>query len=146
MATPIATLRALSDLAPLLDRLRSEGLRRRGLTLPRQRLLLLLHAEGPLVSVDVAQRTGVSPRAVTPLVDGLVEAGLARRVPHPTDRRSSLVELTAEGSRLAAEIQQAHDAFADDLLGDVPEADLATTLAVVEHVRAQLEARAAATR
>jgi DNA-binding MarR family transcriptional regulator len=37
------------------------------------------------------------PQTLTGAIDALEGAGLARRLPHPTDRRSVLVELTPEG-------------------------------------------------
>jgi DNA-binding MarR family transcriptional regulator len=141
MSSSVDALRALFDLAPLVERARSVGLRRRGLTLPRQRLLLLLHEVGPLVSVDVAQRLGVSPRAVTALVDGLVGQDLARRVPHPTDRRASLVELTPAGGELARSIRAAQDDAARELLGGISAADLETAARVARLVSTRLEHR-----
>jgi DNA-binding MarR family transcriptional regulator len=42
-------------------------------------------------------RLGVSARTITVLVDGLERDGFATRVPHPQDRRATLVELTDKG-------------------------------------------------
>jgi DNA-binding MarR family transcriptional regulator len=44
---------------------------------------------------------------VTWIVDRLEARGLAERRPHPTDRRSRLIALTAGGAKLWAEIQKA---------------------------------------
>ena len=41
------------------------------------------------------------PTSVTNAVDRLEKAGLVTRVPHPTDRRTTLVEITDSGRRLA---------------------------------------------
>ncbi|MGV4926456.1 MarR family transcriptional regulator [Streptomyces sp. HJ7] len=38
---------------------------------------------------ELAERLGVVPRAVTPLIDALEEAGLVRRLAEPDNRRSS---------------------------------------------------------
>jgi DNA-binding MarR family transcriptional regulator len=43
----------------------------------------------------------VHPTSITNAVDRLEAAELVRRLPHPTDGRSSLIELTDEGRRLA---------------------------------------------
>jgi DNA-binding MarR family transcriptional regulator len=48
-----------------------------------------------------SERLQVHPTSITNAVDRLEAAGLVRRLPHPTDGRSSLIELTNEGRRLA---------------------------------------------
>lgn len=61
--------------------------------------------------VDLAERLSVTKRNITTLVDGLEHDGLATRSPHPTDRRSKLVELTSKGEttfREAAKYQRKH--------------------------------------
>jgi DNA-binding MarR family transcriptional regulator len=45
--------------------------------------------------VQLAEAIRVNPRNITGLVDALVEGGFVTREPHPTDRRSILVTLTA---------------------------------------------------
>ena len=42
---------------------------------------------------------------VTAVVDGLEERGMARRMPHPTDRRIKVIELTEAGAALAQRIR-----------------------------------------
>jgi DNA-binding MarR family transcriptional regulator len=44
----------------------------------------------------------VHPASVTNAVDRLEAQGLARRTPHPTDRRATLVEITDDGRAVAA--------------------------------------------
>lgn len=61
--------------------------------------------------IELADRLSVTKRNVTALVDGLEKEGLARRQPHPTDRRSTVVALTALGKEAfseAAKIQRDH--------------------------------------
>ena len=48
---------------------------------------------GPLTQRDLGDRLQLTSGAVTQLVDRLERRGLVRRVPHPTDRRATLVEL-----------------------------------------------------
>jgi DNA-binding MarR family transcriptional regulator len=141
MATPNETLWALTELAPLLGRLREESPRRYGLTLSRQRLLLLLQNRGPLVSVEASRQLAISPRAVSALVDGLESMGLARRVPHPTDGRAALLELTPDGRSAAAQMAESLDRFAESLLGDQSDADLQATLDLVELAHRRIQER-----
>lgn len=68
---------------------------------------------------EVSADLGITVGAASKVVDRLERAGLAVRTPHPSDRRSSLVELTAAGDA-------AHDsglarldaAMADHLAGE----------------------------
>ncbi len=71
---------------------------RDGLTFTRMELLGLLRDEGPAMMKDLAKALGVTARNMTAMVDALEEAGLVVRRPHPTDRRATLIELTAPGA------------------------------------------------
>lgn len=74
-----------------------------GLTFARYELLTLLHftRTGALPMAKASARLQVHPTSVTNAVDRLEAVGLVRRTPHPTDRRTTLVELTAEGHELS---------------------------------------------
>lgn len=132
----------LVGLAPLLERLRTDALRRRRLTQARARLLNVLAESGPLVMSDLSRALDVTPRAVTGLVDALERDGLARRVGHPSDRRATFVELTPSGRRLTRDFRTGLLRFADELLGDVRDQDVRASVRVLRHVRAVLESRA----
>jgi DNA-binding MarR family transcriptional regulator len=69
-----------------------------GLSYSRLRLLQALHCGGPAIMRDLGMQLGVSARNMTAIVDGLEEARLVVRRPHPTDRRATLVELSAAGT------------------------------------------------
>jgi DNA-binding MarR family transcriptional regulator len=72
-----------------------------GLTLPRLRLVERLHCQGPAMMRTLADELELSPRNMTALVDNLETEGLVARQPHPTDRRATMVVLTADGNRAA---------------------------------------------
>lgn len=74
-----------------------------GASIPRLRLLYQVHCHGPQKMADLAGALDVTPRNVTALVDGLEAEGLVRRVPHTTDRRVTLVELTCNSDRVATQ-------------------------------------------
>ena len=65
-----------------------------------------LLAGGPLSAGELGAALELSSAAVTGLVDRLEAAGLARRVPHPSDRRRVHVELTDDARRFGAEIMR----------------------------------------
>jgi DNA-binding MarR family transcriptional regulator len=60
---------------------------------PRLKLLYALQCEGPQRMGDLAETLEVTPRSVTALVDGLEAQGEVRRVPDPSDRRATIIEL-----------------------------------------------------
>lgn len=74
------------------------------LTFARYEVLALLSftREGRLPLGKMGARLQVHPASVTNAVDRLEAQGLVRRVPHPSDGRTVLAELSPEGRELAA--------------------------------------------
>jgi DNA-binding MarR family transcriptional regulator len=72
------------------------------LTFARYEALVLLSftRHGSLPLGKMGDRLMVHPTSVTNTVNRLESQGLVRRVPHPTDRRTTLAEITPEGLRL----------------------------------------------
>jgi len=64
-----------------------------------------LSAEGPMRVSELAVREAMTQPGVTILVNRLAGAGLAERVPDPTDGRATLVRITAAG---AAALDERH--------------------------------------
>jgi DNA-binding MarR family transcriptional regulator len=70
----------------------------RAMNLPSADALALYHlANEPLAASALGERLGLTSGSVTALIDRLVARKLARRVPHETDRRVVLVEMTKTG-------------------------------------------------
>jgi DNA-binding MarR family transcriptional regulator len=78
---------------------------------PRLRVLQSLACNGPAKMRDLAEELGLHARNLTSVADALEAEDLIRRVPHPTDRRATILELTPAGT---ATVQ---NAFAPRLLG-----------------------------
>jgi DNA-binding MarR family transcriptional regulator len=80
-----------------------EVLRPFDLTFARYELLMLLlfSQAGSLPMSKVGSRLQVHPTSVTSAVDRLSSQGFVRRVPHPTDRRTTLAEITPAGRTVA---------------------------------------------
>ena len=82
-----------------------EALKPHGLTFARYEALVLLSfsSRGSLPMRMMGERLQLHPTSITNIVDRLEVDGLARRLPHPSDRRTTLVELTDAGrTRLTA--------------------------------------------
>lgn len=75
-----------------------------GLTFSRYELLTLLSftRSGALPMAKASARLQVHPTSVTNAVDRLENAEYVRRLPHPTDGRATLVEITTEGRAIVA--------------------------------------------
>jgi DNA-binding MarR family transcriptional regulator len=86
----------------LLARL-NEALEAFGLTFPRYEALMLLYYSraGSLPLGKMGVRLQVHRTSVTNVMDGLEKPGLARRTPHPTDRRTTLATITEHGREVA---------------------------------------------
>jgi DNA-binding MarR family transcriptional regulator len=69
---------------------------RRGLSATEEKALDLLDRFGPLTAGELARHAGLAPASVTGLVDRLERKGFARRLSHPRDGRSVLVEVDRE--------------------------------------------------
>jgi DNA-binding MarR family transcriptional regulator len=63
----------------------------------RLRVLTALCATGGMTMTQLADALNVTGRRVTALVDALADEGLVERYAHPTDGRSTIVEITDAG-------------------------------------------------
>ena len=99
MAMVTSIMRVQEVLIGHVDR----ALREFGLTFARYEVLMLLlfSRKGSLPLGKVGARLQVHPASVTNVVDRLEADGLVRRVPHPSDGRTTLAEITPAGRDLA---------------------------------------------
>lgn len=104
--------------------LREEMRLANGHTLPRFDVLAALDrsADGLQMS-ELSQQLMVSNGNVTGIVERLVQDGLVERAPVLTDKRATLVRLTALGRTEFAEMAAAHEGWVDRLLASVPPED-----------------------
>jgi DNA-binding MarR family transcriptional regulator len=133
MAAVTSIFRAQQIYLSLIDGV----LRPLGLTFARYEVLMLLlfSRNGSLPLNKVGARLQVHPTSVTNAVDRLEAEGLLRRVPHPTDRRTTLAEIQPDGRRLALRATEAVNAavFEDPHLGTD---DVRTLVRLLQRLRA----------
>jgi len=96
-----------------------------GTTLPRFDVMSALSRfpDGLRMS-ELSTYLKVSNGNVTGIVDKLTEEGLALRVAVPGDRRSQIARLTPKGKAAFEALAQHHEAWIDDLLGDLSGEDI----------------------
>jgi MarR family transcriptional regulator, transcriptional regulator for hemolysin len=70
-----------------------------GLTPPLFALLNVLGARKGAIQQEIGAAMGIDPSTMVSLIDELETSGLAKRRPHPTDRRAREVVITPKGRR-----------------------------------------------
>ena len=103
VAAPMAAVTAIMRTQQILLGRIESVLKPFGLTFARYELLALLSfaRSGALPMNKASALLQVHPTSVTNAVDRLQAAGLVVRSAHPTDGRTTLIELTPEGRTLA---------------------------------------------
>ena len=112
-----------ADFGPCYMRWVKSLMQERGMTYARMRLLGALHCGGPQIMSSISDELGVTKRNVTALVDALESEGLVRRLPHPTDRRATVIEMTEGGSVAAERMYDEHRASVAKLFENLSEED-----------------------
>lgn len=84
---------ATRDLGVANGRIRLSTARHLGVTVTDVIALVHLQANGSMSQRELAEAIGLSPSAVTVMVDRLEPHGLMTRVPDPRDRRRTLVQV-----------------------------------------------------
>lgn len=101
---PMAAVTSIFRAHQILVARLNEALEPFDLTFPRYEALMLLYLsrKGELPLGKMGVRLQVHRTSVTNLIDGLERSGYARRIPHPSDRRTTLAAITDEGREVAA--------------------------------------------
>jgi DNA-binding MarR family transcriptional regulator len=132
MAAATSIMRAQQVVLAAVD----GALRPFGLTFARyEGLVLLLYSrKGVLPLGKMGQRLMIHPTSVTNIVDRLEQQGLVRRLPHPTDGRTTLAEITREGRALAARATVAVNQISFGL-GELSTEDLQQLMGIIRRLR-----------
>ena len=144
MPPQITVLDRLLEIGELFQKDMARAFDGTPLTSARTRVLWELQHTGPSTQHVLAERLDVSPRNITGLVDALEAGGYVTRSPHPSDRRATIVSLTASAQRMMGEMQREHAELTDDLLGAVEPADRAALERGVDAIAARLRELVAA--
>ncbi|MDL5155032.1 MarR family winged helix-turn-helix transcriptional regulator [Actinomycetospora termitidis] len=88
----------------------------------RQYCVLGKADSGTLTQGQIAEAALLDKTTMVVTLDALQTAGLARREPHPNDRRARVVVTTAEGSRLFEKAAAVVRGLYDEVLGALPAA------------------------
>ncbi|MFB9236472.1 MarR family winged helix-turn-helix transcriptional regulator [Plantactinospora siamensis] len=94
-----------------------------GLHPGQEALLLEIDRTGPRNQAQLSEALGCEPPSVTLMTRKLEAAGHIERTPDPTDKRASIVALTASGQALADRITELWVTLAEETVRGLP-ADL----------------------
>jgi DNA-binding MarR family transcriptional regulator len=103
------------------------------------RCLDILEQRGPITAGELARACGLTTGAMTTLLDRLERLGYLRRVPHPTDRRRVVVELTAKSRKRIEQIYAPVGREGRELLACLPDHQLELIAKVMRTARELLE-------
>ena len=100
----MAAVTSVMRVQQILQQAVDGALRAHGLTFARYEALVLLRFSraGSLPMRTMGERLQLHPTSITNIVDRLQGSGLVARRPHPTDGRTTLVEITDAGRELCA--------------------------------------------
>ncbi len=82
-----------------------------GVTLAQCHAILEIEEQGETTIRELSKGMGLDKSTLSRTIDGLVKAGLVERIPHPTDRRFTLLNLTERGRAKGQNINAANDAL-----------------------------------
>lgn len=106
--------------AKTIEKRLQRGFAEQGTTLPRFDVLATLdHAGEPMAMGELSRALLVSNGNVTGIVKALAKDGLVAIGPLESDRRVSMVSLTAKGRTVFAELAAEHRRWVDYLLGNL---------------------------
>ena len=140
MSDALRILDGVMRLADLVQRDAAESFLGTELTTSRVHLLWVVHHGGPSTQQSLAAALNVSPRNITGLVDALESAGYVERMPHPTDRRATLVTLTSLGDHTMREMSVQREQLAADLVAGLGEAEQRALASGLDRLARRFEA------
>ncbi|HEY2225100.1 MarR family transcriptional regulator [Actinomycetospora sp.] len=132
----MAAVTSVFRVQQILQQAVDTALRPHELTFARYEALVLLRFSkaGALPMSLMGQRLQLHPTSITNIVDRLEAAELVRRVPHPTDKRTTLVEITDAGRRRGEEATASVMAIDFGLVG-LSEDEVASLTSLLAKVR-----------
>lgn len=96
-----------------------------GLTTSQNHTIEIVGHEGAIKMRKLAGKLGVTTGTLTVSIDRLEEKELLRRVPHKSDRRSYLIELTDKGQEVFKRHHNHHLNLTREIMTDISEQEQA---------------------
>ena len=126
---------AFWSLARQLRRASLESLARWDITPSQSRALRVLKRDGVMRLSDLAEHLRIAARSATEVVDSLEDKNLLERRPDPSDRRATLVGLTAPGIALGEAIRSSRGTGTERVFDRLSTADRAHLARILNELR-----------
>jgi DNA-binding MarR family transcriptional regulator len=140
----IALVEAFTEMGPAWIRWAQASVPDDAVSYARLRLLTALESQPDgLTMSGLAAALGVTGRRVTVLVDALAEDGLVARYAHPTDGRSTIIEITEAGLAQQRLVWQQHQDMVAVAFGDLADEDQVRLLGISHKLTAAFRRRLA---
>ncbi len=134
----------ISDFFRIVAKKGSESERMSRITVNQARIFGYIFSrggEGPIRISALAHDLDVTPAAAGQAVDRLVRAGMVDRRTDPTDRRAFVISISKKGRAHLSQYQRRCRELSDELLADLPPADVAAFDRVLSALYHGLEAK-----
>src|SRR5215218_8895375 len=136
--TPIGVVGRVSRLARELEARLEPIYREHGLEPGWHDVLATLRRSGQLRVTDLTTAMMIGSSGTTKRLDRLEKAGLVERSPDPSDRRGTLIELTAKGRALIDDVTPAHLDNERNLIASLTAQEQATLIELLRKLRLAL--------
>lgn len=140
----MSALRELARCYQAFEGFSAAHIRAVGLTPPQFDIIATLGNTKGMNFKELGERTLITKGTLTGVVDRLAERGLVRRVASSTDRRSQIVQLTAEGDALFDRVFPEHVSYLGVGFGQLQDAELGELELLLRRLRLSLTAARAA--
>jgi DNA-binding MarR family transcriptional regulator len=113
-------------------------------SLPQSAIFIMhrLKFLGPLSVSDLGRSFGLDRSTISRQLEPLRAERLIDEVPHPRNRRITLISVSARGQRLLEKVANAHIAYWSEVLARLPEAERDQLAALLGKLRAAIDAQA----
>lgn len=133
-------LKLLKSSRSIEDEVRRRLRKEFGSTLPRFDVMSALARQPDgLKMSEISKLLRVSNGNITGIIDKLTDEGLALRLAVPGDRRANLVRLTSRGQTAFDEQVKAHEAWINEILGELGGDEVDELINHLDHLNAAFE-------
>ena len=126
--------RELNLAAQAMRSMLDAGLEQANTNFATWRVLQALSAADHVIQRELAQTLEVEGPTLVRRLDQLEAAHLVTRTPSPSDRRATVISLTAQGEALFQRVRSSMTKMESTLLADLAPTDIAATLRVLRHL------------
>lgn len=135
----LRSLRLLSECYHSFEKISGTNIRRTGLTQAQFDIIATLGNTPGMTFKELGQKTLITKGTLTGVIDRLETMQLVQRITSMADRRNTIVQLTAAGERMFAQVFDPHVQFCKQPFFDYAETDFAALEDALDKLKNQLD-------